>query len=223
MGTGRGRSRRRRVGSLFGWSWVAFGLAQAVASPPAKAADVQVSPPIAVDPIATPIHARGTPADIASDGTNWMVLTWDDDPYQADELAVTRVSADGTVIGYPFMLAAPSELVDASLSFDGTHYVATWVERESASTWSVRRQRIALDGSLVGGAVEVSALTVDWNRPVAAGAGRAGSDLVIWCTYDGDLDSSSCSWSIAEGTNVVATDAITFDSGRSPISVSPFR
>ena len=101
------------------------------------------------------------PKSVTFDGTNYMVI-WNDeiDGLDSGEWNVSgqRISTAGVKVGYSLTINSEAgRQLGTSVAFDGTNYLATWMDMADPSNWNVYGQYIGTSGALVGSKVTIDA------------------------------------------------------------------
>ncbi|BDV43931.1 hypothetical protein GURASL_28540 [Geotalea uraniireducens] len=104
------------------------------------------------------VNASTAPSDnpksVTFDGTNYLVI-WNDEVGGAGtytwDVFGQRVSTAGTLVGGVITVtneAGPQ--MGTTVAFDGTNYLATWVDMTNQTDWNLYGQYIGASGALVG-------------------------------------------------------------------------
>jgi hypothetical protein len=137
--------------------------------------------PIVLDTIAE-LQNFPVPA-IAFDGTNYLItnsVIATLPPMTTLAIRGLRVSGTGAPVGLPFRISSlPTELVSPNVAFDGTNFVAVWVDTLDGETDRVRGARV----STAGVVLDPSGFDIS-TAPVQAGIQGAAFDgvdtVVAW-------------------------------------------
>jgi Divergent InlB B-repeat domain len=166
--------------------------------------------PFAVPPLnfLAPATTHYRPA-VASDGSAWLVVS-SGSANGVEDVYGARVGADGGVLDRPAVKISRSETANArapSLVFDGTQYVAAWVNVPflvGAPPLGVYGARISTAGEVRDpGGVRLS--SADMNGAVALAADGLGTTLVAYDVFDPVVDAESIegvlvsAWSDTQG------------------------
>lgn len=109
------------------------------------------------------VNASPAPSDnpksVAFDGTNYLVV-WDDEvdtnTYDWNVLG-QLVSPSGARVGGVIPICTePIPQLPTSVAFDGSHYLAVWVDMRNATNWDCYGQYINQSGSLFGSKLVIS-------------------------------------------------------------------
>src|SRR5262245_31081739 len=100
-----------------------------------------------------PTPGNQTEADVASDGSNFLVL-WEDErtpPTSQSDIYAARVDSGGNVLdpdGIAVSTAAGGQ-AQPSVAFDGTDYLVVWIDGSIPGRADVRAARVAPDGTVL--------------------------------------------------------------------------
>lgn len=115
------------------------------------------------------VNASTAPSDnpksVTFDGTNYLVI-WSDEvsgvgTYTWDVFG-QRVSAAGSLVGGVITVtneAGPQ--MGTTVAFDGTNYLATWIDMTNQTDWNLYGQYIGTSGSLVGSKLAINTGTTN--------------------------------------------------------------
>ncbi len=210
------RHRRKDSGvKLRGGQWVRTAMVLAAAlgvAAPTWADELTVGEAKAADPDPAYVPSYQTPRGIASNGSDWLVLSG-----LNGELPLTaaRVTANGTVLDKPGFLVSGSSgaVYGAGVSFDGTDYIVAWAEADAgaASPARIMLRHVANDTTLAD-PVEVALLEpAPGYFPFVSVASSPNGDLVVWTEVDTFGDPGSVHWVLVQNNQVVAADSMDFD------------
>lgn len=129
------------------------------------------------------VNASAAPSDnpksVAFDGTNYLVV-WNDEVGGAgtgewDSLG-QLVSASGVLVGESILITGePGPQMATSVAFDGSNYLAVWIDMQSDANWNVYGQYIGRSGSRAGARITVS---VDAGNEMG-GVGFANGNYIL--------------------------------------------
>jgi hypothetical protein len=117
-------------------------------------------------------------------GQRYFVV-WDDSRISGYDIYGQLVDAGGALIGTDLVVSAAAGMqTNAVVIFDASHqqYLVAWSDdRNSTSTGvDIYGQRVAADGSMMGGEFVISGAVNDQQSPAAAFDAVANSFLVVW-------------------------------------------
>jgi hypothetical protein len=148
------------------------------------AVDPIISPEFGMDqPIDGPAPASQDLPDIASDGTNYLVV-WSDNrnssgPVFETDIYAARVSPVGTVLdptGIRLTFGTSTQAYQPKVVWDGASYLVVWVQTALTSRF-IRGARVTTGGAPAGGFVVSRGRNVGYEHAIAVSG--AGS-LVVW-------------------------------------------
>ena len=170
-----------------------------------------------LDPAGIPVTTAAgeqTAADVAFDGTNFLVTWTDSSPSNGTDVYGARVTTTGTVLdpsGIPIS-TTPNDQGSAGLAFDGTNYLVTWQDRREDPAEDIWGARVSPNGTVLdpaGFPIGVAA-QYQWAPDVAFD----GSNFFVSWT-----DRRIGSWDIY-GARVTPGGSV-LDPGGIPISTAP--
>jgi hypothetical protein len=130
------------------------------------------------------IAASGTTPRIACDGLNYLVVWADFGPGGTLDVFGRQVSGQGQMPAGIFPVARGAAVQkDPNLTFDGTKYLAIWLE----DGLRIIGQFIGTDGKLIGGSFLISDTAGDERQYPALGA-VADNFLAVWAEYHDGFD-----------------------------------
>jgi hypothetical protein len=134
--------------------------------------------------LVAPIAASGTTPRIACDGQNFLVV-WADFGSSGDLDVFGRlVTGQGQTPANIFAIAQGATIQkDPYLSFDGSRYLAVWLEDGN----KILGQFIGTDGKLIAGPFPVSD-TSSHERQYPGAAAIEGNYLAVWAEYHDGFD-----------------------------------
>ncbi|MBN1504324.1 MAG: T9SS type A sorting domain-containing protein [Candidatus Eisenbacteria bacterium] len=119
---------------------------------------------------------------VGYDGDNCLMVwtDYEDEPSDKTDLLAARVSASGSVLEPGVVLISTWARWQESpaVSFDGTYYLAVWVEYDAGLSW-LRGRRVSRDGTPADPDIVITSPAVNvLEYPTVACGG--GSHLVVW-------------------------------------------
>ena len=107
-----------------------------------------------LDPDGIPVTTAAgeqTAADVAFDGTNYLVTWTDSSSINGTDVVGARVTTGGTVLdpnGIPISNPA-NDQESAAVAFDGTNYLVTWEDRRADAALDIWGARVSPDGTVL--------------------------------------------------------------------------
>jgi hypothetical protein len=130
------------------------------------------------------IAASGTAPGIACDSQNYLVVWADFGPGGDLDIFGRMVTGQGQMPGDIFPVARGSAVQkDPNPSFDGTKYLAVWLE----DGLRIIGQFLGTDGKLIGGPFLISDTAI-YERQYPAPGASADNYLTVWAEYHGGFD-----------------------------------
>ncbi|MCX6841759.1 MAG: T9SS type A sorting domain-containing protein [candidate division WOR-3 bacterium] len=151
-----------------------------------KAGAVLDASGIAITPN-TPTSSQMYPS-VAFDGTNYLVVWYDDRNGPNSDIYGTRVSKAGAVLDASGIAITPNTPTSgqqyASVAFDGNNYLVVWQDYRNGSYTDIYGARVSQSGSVLdAGGILVSTNTPTSYEDIPSVAFDGSNYLVIWTEY----------------------------------------
>lgn len=104
------------------------------------------------------IYPSDNPNSVTFDGANYLVV-WNDEVggLRGWDSFGQLVSPSGVLVGETIAISSEAESqIVTSVAFDGTHFLAVWVDMQNETNWDVYGQFLGRDGRLVGPKMVIS-------------------------------------------------------------------
>src|SRR5215204_3239801 len=138
-------------------------------------------------PIATAAGEQ-TAADVAFDGTNYLVTWTDGSGSSGPEVYGARVTTAGTLLDPDGILIsiAGSSQSSADVAFDGTNYLVSWMDRR-IGVWNIYGTRVTPQGAVLDPDGIPISTAPDYQIYPALAFGQDNT-LVVWADKRGGVD-----------------------------------
>ena len=137
--------------------------------------------------IAAPQNSQDNP-DVASDGTNFLVV-WQDNRDGENSIYAGRVDASGTLLdpsGFPVSVGADARL-DPSVAFNGSEYLVVWEDYRAGDSPDLYGRRLGSDGAVLD-AVDFPISTAPEGQYSPDVTSNGTDFFVVWQDYRTGID-----------------------------------